>query len=747
MRADANDLCVAEIDLMQYEPNLRDYLRIFQKRRLIIILVPVLAGLMGYFFAPVPRVSYEASGRIRATKRVVPSQALLDAYYYWEEGSALATHAQVMTSREVLKETAITLGLLPPDITDEEIIQSPGYIEDLGALSGSLSAEPVPQTSIIRITCVRPGPEEAVRWTNALLETYAEVHTYELNREVIESVNYIELQLATYETALRVAENELAAFKLEFAESISLATGEVADTQQQLEDTEFALRTIIIQIDILDEALATGAIPGLDLLTRISTRDLKIQESLTRLTDLQRQRQELLQYQTLRSPEVIAYDEEIRTAVTLLRARLVADRDRLEEERDRVSRKFMALPENDVILGRLERNVDLNDRTYTLLREEYQRARLREAESGQEISIIERAVSATSVTTTGRSAKAMVAALIGLLLGVVLALILETLDTSIGAIEDIEALLQLPVIGIVPPIDFDDCRHIIGKVAPQLINNPNFDRISSLVAHYDPRSPVSEAYRSLRTNMEQTREETGASVFILTSSVLEEGKTTTAANLALVFAQMGRKTLLLTADLRRPDMHKVFGLPKDPGLTDVLTGSLDWQDAIRGLSDILLGDLSMDVVMLTPGMDNLQILPTGTNPLNPAELLSSGATGALIKELREEFDIIIIDTPPVIPVTDAAIMAEHADGIILIYEVGKVGRDVLKRAVSHLDSAKAEIWGIVMNDVKAEAESSLRDANYRYYRYRYDRTGPKSRLGLDRPLGKTVSRWFGRRGS
>ena len=180
---------------MQYELNLRDYLRIFQKRRWIIMLMPVLAGLMGYVFTPVPNVSYEASGRFRVTQRVVPSRALFDAYYYWEEGSILATHAQVITSREILKDTAARLGLLPPDITDDELLLNDDYIGYVDELSGSISAEPIPQTSIIRITCLRPRPEEAVRWTNALLDTYAEVHTYDLNREVIESVDYIEAQL------------------------------------------------------------------------------------------------------------------------------------------------------------------------------------------------------------------------------------------------------------------------------------------------------------------------------------------------------------------------------------------------------------------------------------------------------------------------------------------------------------------------------------------------------------------------
>lgn len=732
---------------MQYELNLRDYLRIFQKRRWIIILMPILAGLFGYFMTPVPAVSYEAVGRVRVSKRVVPSQVLLEAYYYWEEGSTLSTHAQVLVSREILKETAVRLGYIPAGLTDEELIRQVDYVGKIQDLSSSLTALPVEQTSLIEVVGVRPLPDEAVRWVNALLDTYVDVHTFELNREAIESRRYIETQLARYEEALRTAEDTLTAFKLDNADAVSFQEDELGRTQLELQGIEFSLRTLDLQMEIMERAWSSESLPNFALLTQIAPGDPTIQDSLLKLVDLEQRRRQLLTYQTTRSPEVRALSDEMQTHIAVVHARLEADRNRLEREGVLLEEKFQALPVNDVTLARLERDVSLNERTYSVLREEHQRAGLREAERIQELTIVERAIGAEQVVAPGRGSKGLVAALIGLLLGVVLALILETLDTSIGAIEDVESLLQLPVIGIVPPIDFDDTKHVIGRVSPGLLNHADLDRLSSLVAHYDPRSPVAEAYRSLRTNVEQARDAVDGKVFIVTSSVLEEGKTTTSANLALVYAQMGRKTLLLTADLRRPDVHKIFGLEKDPGLADVLTGSLPWREVVRGLSDMLLGELSMDVVMLTPGMDNLYIMPAGTNPLNPAELLSSEATGDLINELRGEFDLIIIDTPPVIPVTDSAIMSEHADGIVLIYEVGKVGRDVLKRAVGHLESVKAQIWGIVMNDVKAEAETTLRDTDYRYYRYRYEHDETKRRARLSIPIPDAIGRLFGRRGS
>ena len=124
-------------------------------------------------------------------------------------------------------------------------------------------------------------------------------------------------------------------------------------------------------------------------------------------------------------------------------------------------------------------------------------------------------------------------------------------------------------------------------------------------------------------------------------------------------------------------------------------------------------------------------------------MCGSKATTQLLSELRDAFDIVIVDTPPTIPVTDAAILAGIADGVVLVYEVGKVGRDVLKRAKSHLDNVNADIWGIVMNDVKAEAETTLRDTDYYYYHYRYDESEPKS--GVRLRVDQTVAKFFGKR--
>jgi len=736
---------------MQYELNLRDYIRIFQKRKWTIILMPVLAGLLGYFLTPVPPQIYEATGRVRVVSRSQPLDLMMQTFYYYEEGNRLDTHAEVMMSREVLKDVAWELGLIDrtnadgSEVTDADIAARAEWVGQITLLREAITPTAIEGTSILEVRVALSSPERAVEYLNTLLETYADRNRYEVNQEVIEGLNFLTERLQEVSADLDDSNRRLIDFMLTNAERLSLGTDEIAATQRDIQTTRARLTDTQTAIRTIDQSAADGMMPPGGLLANLNI-DAATQATFgNTLRTLGDRRALLLAYQTPFSPEVLALEEEIRLITVSLRGALARSAAELEQELARLRERFLAMPANDATLDRLRAEVALNTEIHTQVRSQLEAAALADVRKTQEIQIIERAIAAVAVTESGRGSRGLIAAMIGLLLGVVVALLVETLDTSIGAIEDVESLLNLPVVGIIPPIDFDDIRTIIRSTMPQLLDNPDIDHLTSLVTHYDPRSPVAEAYRALRTNIEKSRESADATTIMVTSSVLEEGKTTTSANLALAFAQMGRKTILVAADLRRPDIHRVFGLQKEPGLADVLTGGMPWEAATRGLSDILLGELPMDIVMLTPGMDNLSVLPSGSNPLNPAELLSSKAMKELLEKLRDAFDIVIIDTPPIIPVTDSAILAEYTDGIVLVYEVGKVGRDVLKRAKSHFDNVNADVWGIVMNDVKAEAETTLRDTDYYYYHYRYEDGATPPSSGLIGSLGRAAGKMFGRK--
>jgi cell division septation protein DedD len=176
-------------------------------------------------------------------------------------------------------------------------------------------------------------------------------------------------------------------------------------------------------------------------------------------------------------------------------------------------------------------------------------------------------------------------------------------------------------------------------------------------------------------------------------------------------AQNGQRTLLVGANLRRPSIHRFFGIEREPGLSDVLVGNANWRDCIRTIADVIVGRFEMEDIMAAPGLDNLHILESGAIPANPSELLSTPAMARFLREVREAYDVVLIDTPPVLPVTDSAIVGAQVDGVILVYQAGKIGRLVLKRAKAHLESTRASVWGVVLNDVQSEI------AGYTYAHY------------------------------
>jgi len=218
-----------------------------------------------------------------------------------------------------------------------------------------------------------------------------------------------------------------------------------------------------------------------------------------------------------------------------------------------------------------------------------------------------------------------------------------------------------------------------------------------LVAQTNPRSPSSEAYRGLRTSVQFMALETPSKVLQITSPSAGDGKTTTAANLAWIMADAGQRVVLIGCDLRQPRIHEFFGLPNDVGFTSVLLGEAELDDALLSV----------------PNQPGLLMLPTGPVPPNPSELLSSAKTQQVFKRLSAYADMVIVDSAPVLPVTDAAVLSTHADAILLVVSVGMDKRRDVVRSVEMLNQINAPIGGIVLNRAP-DADSSA------YYHYRYE---------------------------
>ena len=191
----------------------------------------------------------------------------------------------------------------------------------------------------------------------------------------------------------------------------------------------------------------------------------------------------------------------------------------------------------------------------------------------------------------------------------------------------------------------------------------------------------------------------------------------TTVNSALSMAQLGYKVVVVDADLRRPSVHKVFGVERDMGLTEAVLGTFKTDDVIKSIDDIMLGNLKSSVILKTYGMENLHIVTAGHLSTNPTELLSSNNMGRFLKDLKERFQVVFFDSAPILPVTDSCILSSKMDGVILVYEVGRVARGALRRSKVQIESAKGKPIGVVLNNMRA---SDMKFGSpYYYYRQSY----------------------------
>src|SRR5262244_3866149 len=734
--------------------NLRDYWLIIRRRRTIIIVCTLLVATFSVGFARQEVPLYTSTAAVKFEQSTTLSGLLVEVLAV-NSADNIETQVSLIKGYPVLEEVARRLGKLPQTASDETLRESPAYQATLDNLAGKVRASRVPSTSIIEIAVTSPNAREAKELANTIAEVYRDYNKTNRNARVTEARKFIEAQLREVDARVKRAEEEVWAFRdanriiapgAESTVLLSLFTqvrGDIERTRQQRTELE----------GMQARLSRPGAGTAIDDRIYVDATNPNLAKLAATQSELMLERTNLALEVTARHPRLQAIDDRLREVRSEMRREITAQVAALRNREEILNRqmgdllaKNREVPATELSLARLQRDAKVNDDLLTLLKTRHQEALIKESEGVEEVSIVRPATEPGAPVGGETFNTVVVGALVGLMLGLVLAFVQETLDTSIGTIEDVETYLQVPVLGIVPHIDARETVQRLVERRPALadMESEALQSHALLITHFDPKSPVAEAYRTLRTNIQFMRMERQGKLLVVTSPTLQEGKTTTIVNLALTMAQNGQRTLLVGANMRRPSIHRFFGIDREPGLSDILVGNAQWRDCVRGVADILMGRFEMEDVMAAPGLDNLHIIEAGPVPANPSELLSTPAMAGFLHSVAAEYDIVLVDTPPILPVTDSAIVAGNADGVLLVYQAGKVGRLVLKRAKTHLESARAQVWGVVLNDLQTEVSGYTYTHYYTHY-YGEETPGEPPRDGgsvvqraLDRARG-----WMG----
>lgn len=386
-----------------------------------------------------------------------------------------------------------------------------------------------------------------------------------------------------------------------------------------------------------------------------------------------------------------------------------------------VQAQMRDLPQEETEYLRLAREVRNNEERYNLLFRKYQEAQLAEAERVQFAFIDSPALVPTTPIRPNKRLNLSIGLVVGFLLGVTAVLIMENLDTSIDTIEDVEKYLELPVLAVVPHIHPRDGAQGSSGFSFSLPRGDSLDDARRRMVIFHPtQSSFAEAYHTLRTNLRMNIKPgmRPGPVVGFTSAGISEGKTITGANFCLTAAQTGLKTLFIEADLRRPFIQKLLGIPREPGITDCILKDKPLMECTKNISDFLVGELGADRFLNFPGMENIRILPPGPPPLNPADVLGSQKFDQILSEARAQFDLVVVDCPPVMLFADALLIGPKTDGLVLVYKAGRTARGALKRAKDQLSNMRTKLLGVVLNDLRASDMEP--HYGYQYYSYHYE---------------------------
>ena len=706
--------------------NIVHYLQILYRRRFIAISVFLLVFLgVALYTATATRI-YQATTRIlieRDTPNVVSFQEVLDQSNLTDD--YYETQYAILRGRGLARRTIDALDLWDhpvlnqaPGISVRGILMAPFNMmarwfappvpsEEAGAeetaaqsrvidrFLGNLDVEAVRYSRLVDITYRSADPALAARVANALGESYIRQNVEFRSTTTKEASDFLTQQLAEQRTKLEASEQALQSYR-ERTDSVSLEERQNV-VVQRLADLNAAV-TRANTARIQKEAAYNQVKAALEDPAAIDTVPLIlsnpfVQQQKTELANLQRQRAQLSEKLGPNHPDMIKVAVALQNAEARIQAEVaqvvqamrsdyeaaMAEERSLSASLNRQKGEAQILNRSGIEYGALQRDAQANRQMFESLLQRTQETGISEELKAGNIRVVDQAETPRAAVSPNSFSNLLIGILGGLVLAIGIAFAFEYGDDRIKNPDELKKSLGLPFLGMIPAL---------------------FDKSGSspLVTGGTP-AIFGESFRSIRTNVLFSSADEGSRLVVITSSAPGEGKTAVSTNLSVALAQAGHRVLLIDADMRKPRVHDVFSHPLTPGLSNLLVGD----------------SLPSEAVHDTP-QHGLWLTPAGTCPPNPAELLGSKKFRDLTVFLQQYFDWIIVDTPPVMAVTDAAIVANLAHGVLFVVGAEMTSRRVARRAVEQLEMSQARFLGAVLNRVDLEHNAYYYS---RYYRPEY----------------------------
>ncbi len=724
------------IELSPREPHLYDYLLILRKHQWLILsfllAVVTIVSIATFRMKPV----YTASAKIeidRESNNILPFQGADPYDFEMDTENYIETQSRILTSETLALLTIRNMNLAGnPEFSGSngsEAIAS-GTLKnqklppEIGAFLGSLTVKRIPTTRLMEVTFESTDPQLASRLLNAHLENYIEQNYKSRYESTADATKWLQTELD--ELSVRVRRSEDARIEYERSNQIwsvddkndrsNVATERLADLNKELTDAQ--------NDSLKKQALYEFAKAGdLDAVPQLRDNSV-LQDLQKKQADLSIQYTDAVNQYGPNFPKVLRMQEQMKNLDSQMMrerkgiiAQLESEYREAKQHEDLLGRaldeqkaEVNVMSEKMIQYNILKREAEANKTLYDSLETKLKEAQISSGLKSSNIRIVDPAMVPSTPSRPAKTRNIALAFLVGLVGGVGLALLREYLDNTVKTPDDVETLARLPSLAVVPAFGGESNTAKSSGVFKTASSNGHEKRIE-LVAQHLPKSQMSEAFRALRTALLLSQPDHPPQVILVTSALPREGKTTAAANLAVTLAQLGDKTVLVDADLRKPGVGRLLNLG---------TGKY------AGLSSYLAGVSTLDLVTIShPTIPNLAAIPTGPLPPNPADLLSSHKLTEAIAELRRKYKFIVIDSPPIMAATDAVILSVQTDGVLLVVRSGETPKEAFTRTRDLLVSVKAHLLGVVLNAVDSSAPDYY--YSYRYYPYSYG-YGPQEAL-------------------